>query len=51
MDGVSVTKDDVAIMALDGKNTNKENYITTKKCYNCNEMGHISRNYPEKSKS
>ena len=51
VDGVSVTEDDVAMMVSENKNTNKGKYMASKKCYNCNKMGHISRNCPKKNKS
>jgi len=48
---VSVTKDDVARMVSDDKNSSKNNYMKTKKCYNYNEMGYISRSCPKKKDS
>ena len=50
VDGMSVTEEDVTIMVPDEKSTGKGKYMASKKCFYCNEMGHISRNCPKKNK-
>ena len=49
--GISVTKDDVAMIVLDNNKSSTNNYMATTKCYSYKKMGHISHNCPKKKKT